>query len=203
MESLLFIGYEAVATLLPFCLALLMLGKRHRQQVPAYPVLLGVFALYLVGVFYFTGAGTLYDLLLYGLDVRSSQINLIPFSHTIDQTAYLLNVLLFVPLGILVPLIWDRLCRTLPMLGVSFGFSLLIELSQLLNNRSTDVDDLILNTLGGLVGFGLFRLWDRCTGGRFRLRGIPLGELPLYLFAAFLGRFFLYNEFGLAGLLYF
>ena len=29
-----------------------------------------------------------------------------------------------------------------------FGFSLLIELSQLLNNRRTDVDDLILNTRG-------------------------------------------------------
>lgn len=203
MESLLFIGYEAVSTLLPFLLAFLMLGKRHRQQGPGYPVLLGLFALYLVGVFYFTGAGTLYDLLLYGLDVRTSQINLIPFSHTIDQTAYLLNVLLFVPLGILAPLIWDRLCRVLPMLGVSFGFSLLIELSQLLNNRSTDVDDLILNTLGGLVGFGLFLLWDRCTKGRFRLRGTPLWELPLYLFIAFFGRFFLYNEFGLAGLLYF
>ncbi len=203
MDSLLFLGYEGLVSLLPFLLVLLPAARRHPKRFAGAGIPLLFFGIYLSGVFYFTGAGTLYDLLLYSLDIRASQINLIPFSHTIDQTAYLLNVVLFLPLGILAPLLWDRLRRLLPLLGVSFGFSLLIELSQLLNNRSTDVDDLILNTLGGLAGFGLYKLWNRCTGGRWQLRGLPTSSFFLGLAASFFGRFFLYNEFGLASLLYF
>lgn len=203
MDSLLFLGYEGLSSLLPFLLVLLPLARRHPKRFSGVRLPLLLFGVYLAGVFYFTGAGTLYDLLLYSLDIRASQINLIPFSHTIDQTAYFLNVVLFLPLGILAPLIWGQLRRFLPLAGIGFGFSLLIELSQLLNNRSTDVDDLILNTLGALVGFGLYRVWTRCTGGRWQTEGLPTTSFVLVLATAFFGRFFLYNEFGLAALLYF
>ena len=37
------------------------------------------------------------------------------------------------------------------------SFSLAIELSQLLNNRITDIDDLFTNTLGAMVGYLLYR----------------------------------------------
>ena len=37
--------------------------------------------------------------------------------------------------------------------------SLLVEVSQLLNNRRTDIDDFILNTAGTIVGFILYKLF--------------------------------------------
>ena len=34
-----------------------------------------------------------------------------------------------------------------------FGFSLSIELCQLFNRRNTDIDDLMMNTLGAVIGY--------------------------------------------------
>ena len=68
------------------------------------------------------------------------------------------NVLIFVPLGFLPPLLWKKwrhLWATLPLCA---GVSLLIEFLQLFLGRSVDVDDLILNVLGGLMGYILFCL---------------------------------------------
>ena len=47
------------------------------------------------------------------------------------------------------------------MLFVFFGCSLLIEVVQPVVGRSFDVDDLIFNTLGGVLGFLLFALVRR------------------------------------------
>lgn len=67
------------------------------------------------------------------------------------------NILLFVPLGLLPPLLWRRYRgwrgAALPALC-----SLLVELAQIFTGRSVDVDDLILNALGGLLGWLLARL---------------------------------------------
>ena len=54
-------------------------------------------------------AGTVYDLFTYGAEIRSEQINLLPFSRTIDGTAYGLNILLFLPFGLLSPWFCDRM----------------------------------------------------------------------------------------------
>ena len=104
----------------------------------------------------------MYDFFLYGIHDHD-KFNLLPFSRTIDQTAYLLNVVLFMPLGFLLPAISER--YGLPsVLLTGGGFSLLIELSQLFNNRSTDIDDLLLNILGTFVGYLIWRIWTAVTG---------------------------------------
>ena len=66
----------------------------------------------------------------------------------------LLNIAMFVPLGILVPLIWPKFQKWYRMLPAGFGVSLLIELAQLLTGSGLfDVDDLFNNTLGAMMGF--------------------------------------------------
>lgn len=64
------------------------------------------------------------------------------------------NVLVFVPYGFLMPIIW----KSLRAKTVLFGFllSLFIEFSQLFIDRQTDVYDLILNTFGVLLGYIIF-----------------------------------------------
>ena len=69
------------------------------------------------------------------------------------------NVLVFIPIGYLAAVLWKpqrALMRDLAMgLGISFG----IELTQFfLAVRVADVDDLLLNGLGTLLGFGLFHM---------------------------------------------
>lgn len=66
----------------------------------------------------------------------------------------LLNIALFVPLGVLLPLLWKPFRKWYAALGAGFGVSLLIELTQLFTGRGMcDVDDLFTNTLGAMLGW--------------------------------------------------
>ena len=102
-------------------------------------------------------------------------INMIPFTVLTDtwhevqsgDTAYFLinfvgNIVMFLPVGFFVPLLWRGITFG-KTVWVGFLCSLCIELCQLLLPRGTDVDDLWLNTLGAVIGYGLYavcrRLW--------------------------------------------
>lgn len=66
----------------------------------------------------------------------------------------LLNVAMFLPLGVLLPMIWKFFRKWYWMLLAGFGSSLFFELSQYLTGRGIlDVDDLFTNTLGAMMGF--------------------------------------------------
>ena len=198
------LAYEAVTTLLPFAVLFLLLRNRQKRNGIVFPkwhipaVL--VFSLYVLGVFHFTGVGTIYDFKRFLF--IPELINLIPFSNEIDIVAYGLNVVLFVPLGLLAPVIWEKMDKLTNVIAVSVLFTMLIEISQLINFRSTDVDDVILNVLGGVVGFGLFKLLDGLTKSKYRVNSPVTSELPLCIVAAFVGRFLLYNEMGLMSLIH-
>ena len=75
-----------------------------------------------------------------------------PFLHPGSWTFYmaLANALIFVPVGFFPNLLWRP--RWWKGLAVGFCTSLAVEFLQLFVNRSTDVDDLILNTLGAFLG---------------------------------------------------
>jgi glycopeptide antibiotics resistance protein len=80
------------------------------------------------------------------------------------------NVLLFFPLGILIPLVWPRhrFRRGIQIaIAVSFG----IELAQYLSSawgsyRAADVNDFILNVLGASLGLALVALLRWRPGNR-------------------------------------
>ena len=68
------------------------------------------------------------------------------------------NIGMFVPVGLLAPLLWRWPSSLGAALGAGFSLSLFIEAVQLFLPRAADVDDLILNTLGALLGWGIYRL---------------------------------------------
>jgi len=75
------------------------------------------------------------------------------------------NVLVFVPLGLLLPIVWPRGRRVSRMVLAALLFSLSIEIGQLAVSlllgfwyRMSDVDDVLLNVVGVLLGWGLYRL---------------------------------------------
>ncbi|RUT28034.1 VanZ family protein [Paenibacillus zeisoli] len=64
------------------------------------------------------------------------------------------NIILFIPLGVIFPLLNTRYLRTIPFLLVVILVLLAVELIQLFTKvGSFDVDDIILNTFGALIGF--------------------------------------------------
>ena len=77
------------------------------------------------------------------------------------------NLVLLLPLGIYGPILWPRL-RSLPsILLAGAGLSASIELGQLavasaygFPVRVADVDDVLLNTIGVLCGYLLWRAWS-------------------------------------------
>jgi glycopeptide antibiotics resistance protein len=72
------------------------------------------------------------------------------------------NVALFVPLGVLLPLVSNRFLRWKRVLLFALLLSLSVESMQFLlrffgNPRAVDIDDVILNTLGACVGFAIYK----------------------------------------------
>lgn len=69
------------------------------------------------------------------------------------------NVLAFVPFGFFAPLIFMRCKHMVLTAMLSFEVSLFVELLQLVTKvGSFDVDDLLLNTIGGVLGFCMFAI---------------------------------------------
>ena len=137
----------AAAVLLP--IFFLLTGRVFSDSRRA--ILCGFFGLYLSAVYALVG---LPNILYIRFELN---INTVPFQYMFsDLDATLLNVLLFVPLGVILPMLWkefDPWWKT-----VLFGFFLsgLIEFLQIFTFRATDVNDLMTNTLGTLVGYLLF-----------------------------------------------
>ncbi|MGE7094489.1 VanZ family protein [Lysinibacillus sp. NPDC048646] len=66
------------------------------------------------------------------------------------------NILLFMPLGFSIPLRF-KVNKFWKVILLGFFISFLVEVIQLFTSiRSFDVDDLILNTLGAIIGFVLY-----------------------------------------------
>lgn len=67
------------------------------------------------------------------------------------------NIAAFLPLGYYIPVLSKKNCGILKVFTDSVLLSMIIELTQLLTRvGSCDVDDIILNTLGGVTGYVLY-----------------------------------------------
>jgi glycopeptide antibiotics resistance protein len=72
------------------------------------------------------------------------------------------NTAMFIPLGIVWPGVFKKLNTHRKVIAAGFGVSLTIEILQLpFFGRSTDIDDLILNSAGFLMGYGIWLLCRR------------------------------------------
>ncbi|MCR4585800.1 MAG: VanZ family protein [Lachnospiraceae bacterium] len=68
------------------------------------------------------------------------------------------NIIMFIPLGILLPSLWKQLDSFIRCLIGCFGLILMVEITQLFTLRgSCDVDDLILNLAGCIIGYFIHR----------------------------------------------
>lgn len=93
-------------------------------------------------------------------------VNFKPFIYLFDyptRREALLNLIgnttMFIPLGIVWPAVFRQLDKPWKVIAAGVGVSLTIEILQLpFYGRATDIDDLILNSAGFLIGYGIYLL---------------------------------------------
>ena len=143
---------EAVVASLVLFPLFLLLGKYYffSKKKTLFGIL---FALYLTAVYAVVG---LPDITYVRFDPH---FNLIPFAYMFsDYVNSCLNVLLFLPLGFFLPLLQNKYRHVLRTMCFGFSTSLLIEFLQVFTYRATDINDLITNTLGTLLGWCFGRI---------------------------------------------
>ena len=134
--------------------------KNNRQR-NLTKILFAIYFLILVWILLFKMSFSLDEL------YKNRSINLIPFmgSVVVNGRIYINeiidNILVFIPLGIYICMLkedWPILRK----ISVGFFISLGIEVLQfILAIGATDITDLIGNTLGGIIGIGVFYLFSK------------------------------------------
>lgn len=112
-----------------------------------------LFGFYIVGLIAFTGISPLFFGNLHFSPYYNTELFVDIF---VSPHQYILNILLFVPLGFLTPLLWKKFRSQNKILLLGFCSSFAIEFLQMFCNRTTDVDDLLANTMGALCSYWLF-----------------------------------------------
>jgi len=94
------------------------------------------------------------------------RINLVPIVYLLDYPErreailnFVGNTAMFVPLGIVWPLVFRQLDTHGKVIAAGVGCSMLIEILQLpFVDRVSDIDDLLLNSMGFIAGYGIYLL---------------------------------------------
>lgn len=179
MYYLIFYGVDMLlwSAALVLTLLIIVLISGHRLST-AQKIWILILALYLAAVYNVAGAPELPYI------YPNFNVNLIPFVDIRnDACAYIinsaLNIILFIPLGFILPLLWSRFRSRKRIILAGFLFSLAIELSQLLNYRITDVDDLIMNSLGTWLGYELVMFFHRRSSKGLLLSSADSGRRQL------------------------
>ena len=156
--SLFYFLFPRLRSLLSPCIiiiALLILQKYYFKDVKKM-ILYMIFSLYLLTVFRITG---LPDALRMHFRPR---LWLIPFYGIQDDLFNCaLNIALFIPFGFFLPALWRQFFSFKNTLITASGLTTFIEISQLFCNRLTDVNDILMNTLGAVIGFCVLRIFTK------------------------------------------
>lgn len=195
MQNMIFVLYPLFCILLPCMLYVLIQTKGfHRRTNFIHMIWVFIFLYYVYLVLETTGIGTIWEIGLYPGMKLQEEINLIPFRDGISLSM-ILNVVMFMPLGFLLPLLWKEYQSLVRTAIIGFCFSCGIEFCQLFNRRVSDVDDLLMNTLGAILGWLIWIVFSRITHLKYGRRNQGFGgkEGAVYLALFLSGQFFLYN----------
>lgn len=147
MRQILITCREALIAAIPLIPIYLFLNHYRFRNFPRSLIYM-VFSVYLAAMYAAVG---LPDITYYRYHPR---FNFTPFLYMFsDWETTCLNVLLFFPLGFMLPVLWKDFSS--PIKTILFGFiiTLCIELLQIFTYRATDINDLITNTFGTIVGY--------------------------------------------------
>ena len=148
------IGMDCISSMLmlaPAALLILKLSGRRLKNKHMFFLLL--YLCVLTGIYSVTGIPDIKDC---SFDFTHNLIPLVDVLSSPDQ--YLLNILMFLPVGFLLPLLWDEYQDFRHLMGFCCFLTVFIEVAQVFTFRTTDVDDLLTNLLGAALGYALIHL---------------------------------------------
>jgi glycopeptide antibiotics resistance protein len=151
------------------CINLLFIYLLYLAEMTVFPLSIGIsFKREISLVPFRTIAQFMPNLLKYGLITNSWRPHL--GSGAINILG---NIVVFIPVGILIPLINIKFDKFIKSTAAGFSISLLIEVIQLcfVQGRHFDVDDLMLNTLGVVIGWCIYKIFLALINS-FNKRGI-------------------------------
>ncbi|MFV3011587.1 VanZ family protein [Clostridium botulinum] len=190
MEGMKGLVRDIVTPIIINSIIIFILSKINKKQQNKTGHITGVlfFTFIMTIVFELTGISPISG---FHTDIRINEISYIPVVSTLDMvkdvfnTAHVENIpgnevmlylganifgniLMFGPLGLLLPLLWKHFRKFSKTVLFGFIVSFTIESSQLFLARGTDIDDLILNTIGTMLGYLAFvilrKLFPKFTG---------------------------------------
>lgn len=167
------LGRDILISMIIVCIMLMMYTKRKNKRVISlYNTGIILFSLSIIVIFSLTGISPMSG---FHLDIRINEISFIPFKGIIEMsqngiTIYSFinivgNIIMFMPVGFLLPLICTKVDSCKKVVIIGFCTSLLIESTQLFLTRGTDIDDLILNTSGAVLGYLVFPIFKKAFSG--------------------------------------
>lgn len=155
------IGYVFIVPVL--ILYFLYLKKSGRKQSILHITAIFLFCYYLFGILTVTGIGSTSTMSFH------PRISLIPFVDMINGPIdTMLNVVLFIPLGFFLPLLYKKYHHIKTVVLTGFLFSLSVEIVQMFGWGSTDINDLITNTLGACFGYFVYYFLSKALPNNLR-----------------------------------
>jgi len=99
----------------------------------------------------------------------------------------ILNICMFVPLGIIIPSLFKKCQHWWVTYGIGFLFSFSIECLQLLTQRGLfEIDDMLNNTIGCMIGYGIYMIchWIHMYWTKekeVKVKNVLIAQLPLLI----------------------
>ncbi|MCZ0701929.1 glycopeptide antibiotics resistance protein [Natronobacillus azotifigens] len=151
-------------------------------------IVMSIFVAYIIGLL----SQTILPMWQFGIDSLTGEIyffvtfenslasiNLIPFNtlyeyffsfnetvsswESVSMLNIAANLLLFLPFGFLLPVLWEEMRSVKRLLIVGVVFVLAIEFIQYFIGRSADIDDVILNSISIVFGYLIFKCYHVLT----------------------------------------
>lgn len=174
----------------------ILIGIRYKKQKQLYLLKEIIGFLFIIYIFMVVSV-TLFPLPIYfntNVEFVHHSINVIPLESIINDFSQIGvaydgdvlfmiglivrnvggNILLLMPLGFLAPILWDKFKSFKRITLLGFCVSISIEILQLLETllggwgRITDIDDVICNVLGVMIGYLIYKLLIK-IGSKFQV----------------------------------
>ena len=148
--------------------------KSNRKRIIKILFIIYCITLFFILFLYGARTGNQFNLKVFSKE-HFEKINLIPFktllgfidrinNSTINTSIVvqnvLANLLMFIPMGMALPVLFkDKFNKLWKILIFIICFIFIVEIIQFLTFcGSADIDDLILNTIGGIIGYGIIKI---------------------------------------------
>lgn len=148
---------------LAIVISIMYISHKKTKLSTTYKIGITLLCITMVMVFSLTGVSPISG---FNTNINLHDIEFIPFAGIIEMMKggvtfhsiinILGNIIMFVPIGFLAPILFNKLDNLKLIAILGFCISLFIELTQLFLTRATDIDDLVLNTFGTILGYLVF-----------------------------------------------